>query len=162
MILIISFYLKVCLQNRDNKLWRKQKKGRRSHFFNSYFWQTLFDERNIVQELRGKYNYDNVRKWSKKVIGGNIFELKRLFIPINIGNGHWTLVVIHIRNKLIQYYDSMRRDAKNREHAVTKCKGVLNYLKDEHEMQYEGRKMNTSDWTIEPYPKGVPQQRNSK
>ena len=75
------------------------------------------------------------------------------------------MVVIHFRNKLIQYYDSKRGDAKNaknRGHASTKCKGVLNYLKDEHETQYKGCKMNTSDWTIEPFPKGVPQQRNGE
>ena len=89
---------------------------------------------------------------------GKHFELKRLFIPINLGQKHWALVVIHFRNKLIQYYDSMRGDAKNKEHAVTKCKGVLNYLKDEHETQYEGRKMYTSFWTIDPRPKRVPQQ----
>ena len=112
--------------------------------------------------MRGKYNYNNSRKWSKKVFGGNIFELKRLFIPINLGQVHWALVVIHIRNKLIQYYDSMRGEAKNREHSVAKCKGVLKYLKDEHKNQYKGRELNTSDWTIDPHPKDVPQQLNGK
>ena len=158
---IIGFYLKVNLQNRDNKLWDQQKKGRRSHFFNSYFWQTLFDERNIVQELRGQYNYEKVRKWSKKVSGGNIFELKRLFIPINYRRNHWALGVIHIQNKLIQYYDSTKASSKYRERADTACNGMLNYLKDEHKTMY-GREMNTSDWTIDPHPKDVPQQRNGK
>ena len=111
--------------------------------------------------MRGKYNYDKVRKWSMKVIGGNIFELKRLFIPINLGQKHWALVVIHFRNKLIQYYDSMRGDAKNKEHADTACNGMLNYLKDEHKTMY-GREMNTSDWTFVRHPKDVPQQRDGE
>ena len=38
---------------------------------------------------------------------------------------------------------------------------MLNYLKDEHVTQYE-REMNTSDWTIDPHPKDVPQQLNGK
>ena len=64
--------------------------------------------------MRGRYNYNKSRKWSKKVFGGSIFELKRLFIPINLGQMHWALVVIHFRNKLIQYYDSMREDTKTK------------------------------------------------
>ena len=158
---IIGFYLKVGLQNRDNKLWDKQKKGRRSHFFSSYFWQTLFDEYNRNKDMRGKDNYNNSRKWSKKVFGGNIFELKRLFIPINYRRDHWALGVIHIQNKLIQYYDSTKASSKYRERADTACNGMLNYLKDEHKTMY-GREMNTSDWTIDPHPKDVPQQRDGE
>ena len=105
--------------------------------------------------MKGKYNYNNVKSWSSKVIGQNIFALKRLFIPINIGQGHWALGVIHIENKLIQYYDSMGGNGES------KCNGMLNYLKDEHVKQYE-REMNTSDWTIDPHPEDVPQQRNSE
>ena len=109
----------------------------------------------------GKYNYNNVSRWSNKVIGGNIFALKRLFIPIKYCHDHWALGVIHVQNKLIQHYDSMKAHSKYRERPDTACKGMLNYLKDEHEKQYE-HEMNTSDWTIDPYPKGVPQQCNGK
>ena len=105
--------------------------------------------------MRGKYNYNNVKKWSRKVIGGNIFALKRLFIPINLGQQHWALGVIHIQNKIIQYFDSMRGNGE------PKCKGMLNYLKDEHKKQFKSE-LNTSDWTIEPFPKGVPQQHNGE
>ena len=87
--------------------------------------------------------------------------MKRLFIPINYRRDHWALGVIHIQNKLIQYYDSTKASSKYRERADTACNGMLNYLKDEHEKQYE-REMNTSDWTIEHHPTGVPQQRNGK
>ena len=111
--------------------------------------------------MKGKYNYNNVRRWSNKVIGGNIFALKRLFIPINYRHDHWGLGVIHVQNKLIQYYDSMKGTSKYSKRVDTACNGMLNYLKDEHKTMY-GREMNTSDWTIEPHPKGVPQQRNGK
>ena len=105
--------------------------------------------------MRGKYNYNNVKKWSRKVIGGNIFALKRLFIPINLGQKHWALGVIHFVNKIIQYYDSMRGNGE------PKCEGLLNYLKDEHKKQFKCE-LNTSDWTIDPHPKDVPQQRNGE
>ena len=107
--------------------------------------------------MRGKYNYDKVRKWSMKVIGGNIFELKRLFIPINYHCNHWAVGVIHIQNKLIQYYDSTKAASKYRECADTACNGMLNYLKDEHKTMY-GREMNTLSWTFVRHPKDVPQQ----
>ncbi len=157
---IISFYLKVCLEKRAEKQWDKQKNDKRSHFFSSYFWQALFDECNHNQDMRGKYNFNNVSRWSRKVSGGNIFEKKRIFIPINVGQMHWTLGVIHIQKKLIQYYNSMRGD-RNKTSAATKCNGMLNYLKDEYKNKY-GHEMNTSNWTIDSYPESVPQQLNGE
>ena len=69
--------------------------------------------------------------------------------------------MIHVQNKLIQYYDSTKAVSKYRERADTACNGMLNYLKDEHKTMYE-REMDTSDWTIDPHPKDVPQQLNGK
>ncbi len=36
----------------------------------------------------------------------DIFSLKYIFCPININNSHWTLAVIFMEAKKIQYYDS--------------------------------------------------------
>lgn len=35
----------------------------------------------------------------------NIFQVDRIIIPVNIGNVHWTLAVIDVQNKRIEYYD---------------------------------------------------------
>jgi hypothetical protein len=35
--------------------------------------QKLFDEKNRNRKLRGRYNYENVKGWSVKVPGKDIF-----------------------------------------------------------------------------------------
>jgi hypothetical protein len=39
--------------------------------------------------------------WEKDII-----NLKKIFIPINIENLHWMCIVIFMKEKQIQYYDS--------------------------------------------------------
>jgi hypothetical protein len=66
---VINFFLKHCLARRDKKLCKKKPGKRQSHFFNSFFVQTMFNLKNNELNLRGRYNYENVRRWSKKVPG---------------------------------------------------------------------------------------------
>ena len=44
----------------------------------------LVDEKSEDPELKGRYNFDNVKEWSKKVPGEDIFNLKYIFFPINL------------------------------------------------------------------------------
>ena len=41
---LICFYLKHCLRKRDEALFDEQKVSKRSHFFNTHFWQTIHDQ----------------------------------------------------------------------------------------------------------------------
>jgi hypothetical protein len=66
---VINYFLKNCLAKRDEIICARQVGRKRSHFFNSFFVQTMFDEKNNNPNLRGKYNYKNVKRWSKKVPG---------------------------------------------------------------------------------------------
>ena len=50
------------------------------------------------------YNYALVRRWTKKF---DVFALERVFVPVNIGNTHWCLAVVHVQRRRVQYYDSM-------------------------------------------------------
>ncbi len=59
-----------------------------------FFWQTLNDEKNANTTLQGKYKYENVSRWATKLPGEDIFNLKNIFIPININNKHWSCFVI--------------------------------------------------------------------
>ena len=43
---LMCFHLKQCLCKRDKTLFDKQKVSKRSHFFNTHFWQTLHDQYN--------------------------------------------------------------------------------------------------------------------
>lgn len=58
--------------------------------------------------------------------GGDIFNLKYIFCPINLSDVHWTVIVINMEHKTISYYDS------GHDTDYTKLNGMLQYLKDEH------------------------------
>jgi Ulp1 family protease len=78
-----------------------------------------------VQE---RYNFENVKKWGKKITGKDIFKLKNLFIPINTNNTHWTLVVITFEEKWIKYYDSIANNTGN-----SQLNNILQFLMDSDE-----------------------------
>ena len=50
-----------------------------------------------------------MKRWSKKVksTGGCVFEIDKLIVPVNVSNSHWCLAVAHVRERRLQYYDSM-------------------------------------------------------
>jgi Ulp1 family protease len=101
----LNYFLKNHLARSDKNFCKKEPGRRRSHFFNSFFVQTMFDEKNNDPKLRGGYNYKNLRHWPKNVPGKDIFDLSKIFIPIYLDNENWTLAVIFIEEKKIQYYD---------------------------------------------------------
>ncbi len=80
--------------------------------------------------VQGTYNYENVSRWSKKLPGKDIFNLKKIFILININNQHWTCIAICMKEKRIQYYDSTSVGTGN-----THMNAVLQYLVDEDKGQ---------------------------
>ena len=138
---VINYFLKICLAKRDENLCAAQPGRKRSHFFNSYFVQTMFDEKNNNLSLRGQYAYKNVKRWSKKVPGKDIFNLKYIYCPINLDNVHWTSACIFMEEKKIQYYDSMHgTDWK-------KLKGLLEYIKDEWRVK-NGGEMDVTEWEL--------------
>ena len=152
---IINYFLKNCLAKRDEMLCAKQPGRKRSHFFNSFFVQTMFDEKNKNPKLRGKYNYKNVKRWGRKVPGKDIFNLKYIVMPINLDNMHWTSAVIFMEEKKIQYFDSMGGTDR------AKLEGLLQYLKDEYKAK-KGGEMDTSEWELVPCTRDTPRQRNGK
>jgi hypothetical protein len=152
---VINYFLKNCLAKRDEMLCAKEPGRRRSHFFNSFFVQTMFDEKNNDPNLRGRYNYKNVRRWSKKVPGKDIFNLKYILCPINLDNTHWTSAVIFMEAKRIQYYDSMGGTDR------AKLEGLLEYVKDEYRAK-NGKDMDVSEWKLVSCTKDTPRQRNGE
>jgi sentrin-specific protease 1 len=140
---VINYFLKNCLAMQDKKLCKKEPGRRRSHFFNSFFVQNLFDLKNKDQKLRGIYNYEKVRRWSRMVpMPRDIFSLKYIFCPININNSHWTLAVIFMEAKKIQYYDSCGKTD------MAKMQGLLEYVKDEYRAKHDGKEMDAKEWEL--------------
>ena len=152
---IINMYL--CILNKwDKTLCKQQPERKQSHCFNSFFVQAMFDEKNTDRDLRGKYNYGNVKTWSKKVPGRNIFNMKYIICPINIYGNHWVLAVIDIEGKCIQWNDSLGGTD------WAKLNGLLAYVNDEHKEMNGGQGMvELSEWKLIRCTADTPRQRNN-
>ena len=129
---VINYYLQTWLDISDTSMWIEIKAiKKRQGFFNSYFLQQLHDKENIDLTLRNKYNYRAVKNWGKRHSPWfNIFKLRRLFIPWNIANYHWVLIVVDFEEKKIQYYDATGSTD------WFKLSGVYRCLKDEYRKIY--------------------------
>jgi sentrin-specific protease 1 len=146
---VINFYMSI-LQERDDNLVtefnknQKDEKAKKltSHYFNSFFFTKLLEN--------GIYNYANVKRWSRKF---DIFSKEKVFIPVNLHNTHWTLVVIYIQKKEIHYYDSMSGSGK------TYLDASLQWLIDEGK-EKKNLIIKREEWKLFDKENHVPQQRN--
>lgn len=119
---------------------------KKSFFFNSFFFFKLFD-----MDTK-KYTYDNVKRWSKSF---NIFEQEMVFIPINIGNAHWVLIVIFIILEKIEYYDSTGGGGC----ATIYLNIILKYLEDEAKDKKTSSSFVKRNWNLV-HRSDIPQQNN--
>jgi hypothetical protein len=162
---VINFYLIQCLQ----------KSSETCLILSSFFYQKLMDEYNTTdQSLQGKYNYEKVKTW-KCLRNINIFEKDKISIPINEEAYHWVLVVVDVRNKVIQHYDSCHKQRRKErdsdknwtkspveyytleesfdiqssfnESMLKRLENVLRYLNDKHLTTFE--KKLSLDWKME-------------
>jgi sentrin-specific protease 1 len=143
---VINFYMQL-LTDRDELLSKRYSGRRRSHFFNTFFVERLLKTDN-------EYTYNNVKRWSKKI---DIFELDKIFFPINIDNSHWSLAVVYPQLKQIQYFDSLLLLGDEGSYFMS---GLLRWVIDEA----QNRKKVTIDpktWTLINRSHEIPRQENS-
>lgn len=117
----------------------------RYHVFNTFFYGKLFEFLKI-------YNYENVKRWTKTF---NIFDLSKIFIPLHLGKSHWVLVVVHVTEKKISYYDSLM--PKNKYNFKKHSENILHWISDEAGKK-GGFSFNQMEWTY--VLEDVPQQSN--
>ena len=96
----INFYM-LMLKERDTKLCEIDSNRQPSWFFSSLFINRLM---NLGVGGSQQYDYAGVKRWSKKF---DVFAQKRIYMPVNINNSHWTLLVVKVDKKEIHFYDSM-------------------------------------------------------
>ncbi len=109
------------------------------HCFNSFFYQFLIDE-----------GYAKVRRWSR---GKDLFvpDMKILF-PVHLGN-HWCLGVINMKEKRLEYYDSLFGDN-------AECfQAMRDYVSQEHQDKKK-RPFDWTGWTEVVNPAKMPRQTN--
>jgi hypothetical protein len=138
---IMNFFFHL-LQKRDWEIM-----GGRSLFFNTYWLAVL----GGVEKR--SYNYDGVKRWHKDV---DIFELDRLFIPVNQEQAHWTFMLVEIQSREIYYFDSMEDGGRYKDKCV---ETVTKFLQDE--WRDKKGKISKFKWKVGKSKFGsVPQQEN--
>ena len=65
-----------------------------SHIFSTFFYQKLLDPHNRDASLANQYSYDAVRRWGRTSPSRDLFRLRLLLIPVNIGASYWICVEI--------------------------------------------------------------------
>ena len=107
---VINFYFQL-LMDRS----KSDKRRYRSFFaWNSFFWQKLFSDQG--------YCYKNVSRWGRKA---DVFAHEMMLVPINVGQTHWALGVVDLKQQKVAYWDSLGAEHKEF------CKAIIQYLKDE-------------------------------
>ena len=140
---IVNFNMSM-LQERDMKLCGLFHQRTSSHYYSSFFMTKLMDSGD------GSYNYNNVKRWSKKF---NIFQKQKVFCPINVKNTHWTMLIMYIQEKKIKYYDSMASKG------TRYLNGALRYLHDESIKTSESN-FDPYEWELISTGDQIPQQEN--
>jgi sentrin-specific protease 1 len=141
---VVNFYMEL-LQDRDNSLHAKYPSSRvRSYYFNSFFITKLLICDNC-------YTYLNVTRWTKTI---DIFEMDKIFFPINLNNEHWAMAVVFMRRKRICYYDSL---SWNGEKYVN---GLMQWVQDEGINKKNGMRVDAAEWELSYKESNVPQQTN--
>jgi sentrin-specific protease 1 len=152
----VIHYFMVMLAKRDEALCKKNPLRRRSHFFKSFFITKLLNEGHADPSIDGTYDYRNVKRWSKKVPGKDIFGLDKVVVPINQGGVHWVCAVIYIQEKRIEMYDSLGGSGKNY------LKTLFRYLQDEHLDKKKCSLPDLEEWKLVPTQGDTPKQKNGE
>lgn len=147
---VIHYFL-LMLTRRDEQLCMDDPGRKRCHFFKSFFMTKLLDEGSMSG---GGYRYANVKRWSKKVPGKDIFNLDKIFFPINVGGVHWVCAVVFMLEKRIQFYDSMGGSG------MDYMKDLMRYLKDEHQAKKGSPLPDEDKWRLVPCTSDTPMQQN--
>lgn len=150
----VIHYFYLMLARRDEEICRNDPSKKRSHFFKSFFMTKILSE--IRDSTFRKYNYKNVKRWSKKVPGKDIFNLDKIIFPINQGNSHWMCAVIHMQKKQIQFYDSFGSGGS------TYLKTLFQYVQDEHMDKKKCPLPDIDEWELVGTTPDTPRQRNGK
>ena len=112
---------------------------------NTFFWARL-------QGTTGQYDYKGVASWTTKA-GVDLFEFKKILVPINQSNLHWALAVIDNDARTVTYLDSLRGSGNDVVEAL--CK----YMNDEH-MDKKGVPLSGIQYTAGQPPRYLPHQMN--
>ncbi len=136
---VINFYTNILDEYDEFRHGRNKK----FCYFSTFFYGSLTES--------GSLNFADADKHTRKV---DLFRRSKLFIPINIGNYHWVLVVVSWPERHITFYDSQYEVGNG----LLFCGNILKWI--EHYVHEKKSTFNAGDWSIFEGAKGIPQQDN--
>jgi sentrin-specific protease 1 len=144
------------LQDRDHSWTRRGIADRPRTLFLSTFFVEKLMEGNV-------YDYEKVRRWTSerrfRRVGidhiKSIADVDKIVFPINLGNSHWVLAVANVRNRRVEWYDSMGGVQRRYTNAIKRW--VKQDFKDKHPDSPLGR-FDTANWGELINPPGTPRQ----
>ena len=73
----------------------------------TYFWGSFFIEK--LRGCRSAVRESHMERMTKKITSaeGNIFQLEKMVMPVNVGGGHWALIVAYMKERKLRSFDSM-------------------------------------------------------
>lgn len=101
----------------------------------------------------GEYVFHNVRRWTRLF---DIFNYDLALIPINYTDLHWVLVVINLKAKRIEYYDSLGWCGRV---VLSNLRMWVESLHGQRGVAFEGAEWHCVDMASEV---GIPQQENGR
>ncbi len=122
---VVNFYLKNCLSMHGLLKCDQETSQGNFFFFTTHLYQTLLQEKSENINCRGTYSFKSVENWTNNLI--NDTNLAKLFIPINIDNIHWVLIVVDIIQKSIHYYDSCHTE---KDEQIQRLKNIERFMDD--------------------------------
>lgn len=120
---VINFYMEL-IKARSSEVDYLPK----VHVMNTFFVGKLLQQ-----------GHSGVRRWTRKI---DIFSYDIIPVPVHVGNVHWCMSVINIKEKTIKYYDSMGHPN------WPVIDALEQYLKDES-LDKRQIHLDTSDWAKE-------------
>jgi len=141
---VINFYFKL-LQERTRSIKGMPK----CWFANSFFWTGLCGG----SEWPYTYSYGRVRRWTRKA-KVDIFDLDYMLFPINVGQSHWVVGVINVRERGFHCLDSLNNDVVSPNFVSF----LRKYIADEHKDKKGTPLCDAEHWDFLPIV--VPQQHN--
>ena len=151
----INVYMAM-LQDRDESWVRRGIANRpRTLFLSTFFIEKLMEQ--------NAYDYDKVRRWTSAAKfrrSGikpykSIADVDKIVFPINLGNSHWVCAVANIRDRRVEWYDSLGRVERKYINAIKRW--VKHDFKDKHPNTPLGS-YDTANWAELLNPPTTPRQ----
>ena len=156
---VCNYMLQLILK-REEVMCGENPCRKRSSCFWSFFLTKLMNQDHASEN--GIYKFENVKSWSKRVnqgdtLHGDIFNLDKLFVPINEDKQHWVVVVVFFEQKRIQVFDSLYTESGKKHLEV-----VFRYIQDEHQRKHGTELPEAAKWALVTSKGTAPRQTNSE